>query len=921
MAAIDANTLYAWLFDEPAGPMGLTSPFNEWNRRLNLNSSISGTNAICVGGSAGVQGTCCTIGAWPDAYGMQGYAELYGDITSSGQDATVASMFAGDWTIEFGLKSQNTWAASGGLPQPVNFMWLGASNSGAVVWEGLNLSFQLGLDGQSLSILRLEYTASTGATTHVQWSYAPSGAYTWDLLALTHTGSTFELFVNGVSAGAVTGLAPMTLIPTHDSMGFAVTVNTRVSIHALDQMRWSNKVRTAPEQTEWWAFNGTTTGGTPHRYWRFWFTAPSANISLAEIELRPTVGGTDATVPGGPATADSVLAGYPAIAAVDNNTTDNVGNYWMTAAGVVGPHWWQYDFGLAPKYIAQFAITARNSTYAASQTPTAFLFQYSDDGSTWTTIQAVSGLTWSQAQQQVFRIGSLSAMILEVPTYGRGPAQGNGYARAQVNTTYAAITSVVSTGQQVDVTFTQPVALNPIIPTAPVGTLTHPSPNVLRLGIVYPAAPAISSIATVDAQTFDLTFNNPVTVGTPVLHGPVASVAQQASGTVRIGITQPSISSIANVTPDTFDITWDRNITVGAPALHAPVYSVVQQTATSMRVQITKPSITSIANVTPDTFDLTWDRDITVGTPTLAAPINSVIQENTSVMRVQITKPSISSITTIDSNTFDILWDRDVTVGAPTVENPVSDAIQQASNKVRIDINLPPPPTIQTAISHPDNTVDVTFDEAITVGVPAVTFPLSSIAQQSDKTMRLSIMGSVRPQIDAVTATSPTTVTVSFTLDVIATDLTTLLESYTIVGDTPITVLSASFDGGRTITLTTTGHKLGGSYTLNVADGVVIASSGMVNMGGSKTYTGLGSSPHMISGIAQDRNHVLVTFDRDMDLASIANPANYSIVPGLGVLSVTAPTSRTAILTTDTMTAGVIYTVTASVLDAAQNPS
>jgi hypothetical protein len=123
---------------------------------------------------------------------------------------------------------------------------------------------------------------------------------------------------------------------------------------------------------------------TAHRYWRVYIGSNSDptnpnNISLAEIELRESVGGSDATG-SGTATGDSQFSGSftPSMAfANDGNTTS-----WASTV-TTHPHWIAYDFGSGvTKAIVEVAVMPR-STFS-NQAPGAFKIQSSDDN--WTTI-------------------------------------------------------------------------------------------------------------------------------------------------------------------------------------------------------------------------------------------------------------------------------------------------------------------------------------------------------------------------------------------------------------------------------------------------------------------------------------------------------------------------------------------------------
>lgn len=81
--------------------------------------------------------------------------------------------------------------------------------------------------------------------------------------------------------------------------------------------------------------------------------------------------------------------------------------YWRTAQTQALPS------HLAVRLVAaldlrQYAITAP-TVNAATEAPTAWDLQYSDDGSAWTTLQSWSGQTWSAGQRRVYDVTATSA--------------------------------------------------------------------------------------------------------------------------------------------------------------------------------------------------------------------------------------------------------------------------------------------------------------------------------------------------------------------------------------------------------------------------------------------------------------------------------------------------------------------------------
>ena len=136
-----------------------------------------------------------------------------------------------------------------------------------------------------------------------------------------------------------------------------------------------------------------------HRYWRLYITSTAAvYISMAEIELRSAAGGTDLTGSGTASASawETDVAGLTPDKAVDDSTATKWATYPATY-----PQWWSYDFGSGAAHaIIELRITPRQDGSHA-ETPTDFLVQYSDNGSTWTTQRIITGLTWTAAAQTI----------------------------------------------------------------------------------------------------------------------------------------------------------------------------------------------------------------------------------------------------------------------------------------------------------------------------------------------------------------------------------------------------------------------------------------------------------------------------------------------------------------------------------------
>lgn len=131
----------------------------------------------------------------------------------------------------------------------------------------------------------------------------------------------------------------------------------------------------------------TERGALPSaRYWRHHVVLTDGNnqASIAETELRPTVGGSDATGSGTPSSLSAFSSPtYDADKAVDNNfgtiahSANNQGAGW----------WWQYDFGAA-QAVQQISLTMRNDILHYSSE---YHWAYSDDGTIFYPTLAIVG--------------------------------------------------------------------------------------------------------------------------------------------------------------------------------------------------------------------------------------------------------------------------------------------------------------------------------------------------------------------------------------------------------------------------------------------------------------------------------------------------------------------------------------------------
>lgn len=112
-----------------------------------------------------------------------------------------------------------------------------------------------------------------------------------------------------------------------------------------------------------------------------------ANNSISPARTNPSMSGN--TSPSGVASASS--NGAAAWVAFDGSNSSN-GNAWVATDGTGGTGWVAYQFSVTRR-IVRYQISFSVDTTNTNQNPTAWQFQGSDDGVTWTTIDTVTGFT------------------------------------------------------------------------------------------------------------------------------------------------------------------------------------------------------------------------------------------------------------------------------------------------------------------------------------------------------------------------------------------------------------------------------------------------------------------------------------------------------------------------------------------------
>lgn len=144
-------------------------------------------------------------------------------------------------------------------------------------------------------------------------------------------------------------------------------------------------------------------GGPGHLYWRINISAAQsgAYVSIDEIEMRATAGGSDQCT-GGTASSDSHFSSsYAASAAFDDITNGSFP--WASNSGF--PHWIKYAFA-SPVVVAEVTLRMPTVAYGgANERPKDFTIEWSDDNSSWTVARTVTGQTgWSASEVRTYSV-------------------------------------------------------------------------------------------------------------------------------------------------------------------------------------------------------------------------------------------------------------------------------------------------------------------------------------------------------------------------------------------------------------------------------------------------------------------------------------------------------------------------------------
>ena len=128
------------------------------------------------------------------------------------------------------------------------------------------------------------------------------------------------------------------------------------------------------------------------RYWRIFVQTNNGDptyITIAEVQLRGTIGGADLTTGATPALASTQSS------AVGNTLDGNTTTIWASTANSVTDQWLRFDMG-TPTTLAQVAMYPQSAF--PNRAPKDFIIQGSDDGTTFTDVKAFTNSTgWTAA--------------------------------------------------------------------------------------------------------------------------------------------------------------------------------------------------------------------------------------------------------------------------------------------------------------------------------------------------------------------------------------------------------------------------------------------------------------------------------------------------------------------------------------------
>ena len=282
------------------------------------------------------------------------------------------------------------WAASGagqgnGSTAPSqNAGWIGYQFASPVVVREIMIRARnndSGAPSQTINAGQLQYS-DDGKVWTTAFSFGSDMA--WQL-GEQRVFSAKPVVITGGSSKFLAGLDDVaTPAPT---MGQALVYNA-------DSQKWISGYPNVPVAATETGPAGENYGLVTHRYWRVYSTAEDGSepyISLSNVEFRD-VRDTSKQATGGTPISSGV---YDSSYAMANAFDGSNGTTYISNGSL--PNWIGYDF-VTPVGVAQLALRNRHDGYY-TQAPAAFLVQWSDDGTNWTTEWSQSGVAWNNTLQ------------------------------------------------------------------------------------------------------------------------------------------------------------------------------------------------------------------------------------------------------------------------------------------------------------------------------------------------------------------------------------------------------------------------------------------------------------------------------------------------------------------------------------------
>lgn len=132
-----------------------------------------------------------------------------------------------------------------------------------------------------------------------------------------------------------------------------------------------------------------------HAYWRINVTAaPTGYVGIAEWKLFDSTS-TQIPTTGGTASASTAYPGQPASNAFDGNAS----TFWLTNGSA--PHFLAYQFASAVDVASISIQNAAAGSGNDQHTAQDFTLDYSDNGSTWTTLYTYKGAGWGSGGRTI----------------------------------------------------------------------------------------------------------------------------------------------------------------------------------------------------------------------------------------------------------------------------------------------------------------------------------------------------------------------------------------------------------------------------------------------------------------------------------------------------------------------------------------